>query len=170
MEEDIKQKAEQHPASEQQPSQQSQSSCETELHQAMQRLMYLTAEFDNYKKRTEKERVQWISSGQDAVLLNLLSVMDTVERALDQIDMQQVSQEAQVHLEGFKLLEKELQKILKTYDVTPMTCDTFDPELHEALMNVNSSDHASGSIVQIFEKGYLRKGVLLRPAKVSVAE
>lgn len=144
--------------------------CTAELQEYKNKVLYLTAEFDNYKKRTEKERIQWITSGQAMVLDTLLAIYDDFERATKQIHAQHLPQEVMVHLQGLDLIAKSFEKAIKQYDIEEMTYDEFDPEKHEALMQVQSSEHKPGQIVQVLQKGYVHKGKLLRAAKVSVAQ
>jgi molecular chaperone GrpE (heat shock protein) len=144
--------------------------CCQDLKDIKDRYIYLTAEFDNYKKRMEKERGQWIASAQAMVLKDILPIVDDFERALQQLQAQKLPSEIASHLAGIELIAKSLQKLLKKYDVQEITdVTTFDPEFHEAIMQVKS-DQPSGSIVSVFQKGYKHKGQVLRPAQVSVAE
>ena len=143
--------------------------CRSELTLAKERYLYLQAEFDNYKKRVERERASWIDAGQDVVIIDLLAVVDDFERALQELES--MPQELHTHKAGFEMIAKSVSKILKKYDVDeiPFT-KTFNPEYFEAVMQVTRENHASGDIVAILQKGYTRKGRVLRPAKVSVAQ
>ena len=130
----------------------------------------MQAEFDNYKRRLEKERGLWIESAQDTVLVDILPILDDMERALAEFQTKEVSQEAVTHVVGFELIAKGVMKILKKYNIEEIPYSTiFDPHLYEAVMQVPSPEHASGEIVAIVQKGYTRQGRVLRPAQVSVA-
>ena len=143
--------------------------CRVQLAQAKERYMYLQAEFDNYKKRLEKERTSWIDAAQDVVIVDVLSTVDDMDRALQ--ELQALPKELSVHLAGFEMIAKSLHKILKKYDVEEIPYSkTFNPEYCEAVMQVASPDHQSGEVVSILQKGSMRKGRVLRPAKVSVAQ
>lgn len=144
--------------------------CQSQLLQAKSQLMYMSAEFDNFRKRTEKERVQWIVSAQSGVILDLVSIADDFERALSgQKNENQDSNKS--NFMGLELIKKSIDNILKKYDVQEITeISEFDPNLHEAIMQVESPDHKSGEIVSVLQKGYKFKGQILRPAKVSVAQ
>jgi molecular chaperone GrpE len=145
--------------------------CCEDLKEYKNRYLYLNADFDNYRKRVEKERIQWLSSAQATVLTDVLPIVDDFERALQQLQAQQLPQEIQSHLTGVELIAKALQKLLKKYEVEEITdVTTFNPEFHEAVMQVKAEGHPSGSIVSVFQKGYKHKGLILRPAQVSVAE
>ncbi len=143
--------------------------CRSEVARIKERSTYLQAEFDNYKKRLEKERLSWMETAQDIAIIDLLPVVDDMDRALDQV--QTLPQELKVHLAGFEMIAKSLNKILKKYDVEEISyAKTFDPEYFEAVMQAPATQTLlSGEIAAILQKGYIRKGRVLRPAKVSVA-
>ncbi len=144
-------------------------SCLAQLQQQKDRTLYLQAEFDNYKRRIEKERGLWIESAQDTVIVDILPILDDMERALAELH-KEASKEAATHVVGFELIAKGLTKLLKKYDIEEIPYSaTFDPQLYEAVMQVPSAEHASGEIVAIVQKGYTRQGRILRPAQVSVA-
>ena len=143
--------------------------CLSELQQSKDRLLYLNAEFDNYKKRIEKERISWMQHSQAVLLTDFLPIIDDVERALAQIHTQPISQELQAFIQGLELIAKSFYKLLKKYDIQEITeLKQFNPEFHEAIMEVEGNGQPSGEIASVFEKGYLHKGSVLRPAKVSV--
>lgn len=143
--------------------------CRKELAQAKERYLYLQAECDNYKKRIEKERASWIDAAQDAVLIDVLGIVDDMDRALQ--GLQNIPEGLLVHVTGFEMIAKSLHKILSKYQVQEIPyAKHFDPEYYEAVMQVASEKHQSGEIVSILQKGYVRKDRVLRPAKVSVAQ
>lgn len=145
-------------------------SCKEQLQHQKDRTLYLQAEFDNYKRRLEKERGSWIEAAQDTVLVDMLPILDDMERALAELRAKEVSPEAATHVFGFELITKGIRKILKKYDIEEIPLSTtFDPQLYEAVMQVPSPAHASGEVVAILQKGYTRQGRVLRPAQVSVA-
>lgn len=138
-----------------------------------QQFMRVTADFSNYKRRVDKERIQWVTTGQTTIIQAFLPVVDDVERALTATRTAQEGHEddsmAQI-LEGFELIEKNLHKVLDKMGVAEIACDgAFNPEHHEALMQAASDSHESGQVVQVLSKGYTYKGAVLRHAKVSVA-
>lgn len=146
-----------------------QSACEKELQQVKERYLYLNAEFDNYKKRLEKERGQWAEFAQDDVLLSVLAVVDDMDRALE--GFRALPPELAAHAAGLDFIAKGLSKILNQYGLQEIPLvKEFDPERYEAIVQVASESHQSGEIVAILQKGYMRHGRVLRPAKVSVAQ
>lgn len=138
------------------------------------RCLRTAADFENYKKRAEKERSVWITSAQTSILSDLLNIVDDFDRAFSaptssvrpEEQRSCVSKDA-----GFALIHKELHKFLEKHGVLEMQQTMqFDPHLHEAIMHVDSPEQESGSIVQVLQKGYMYKGQVLRPARVSVAK
>ena len=141
-----------------------------ELKSCKERLLYLTAEFDTYKRRAEKQQLQCFDDGQSQVIKEILPIVDNFERAFTEFAHTSIPQELQAHITGIELILKELHKILKNYRVEEIpTHGLFNPELHEALSQVTSTEHPTGHIVTVYQKGYMRKGQLLRPAQVAVA-
>lgn len=130
-----------------------------------QRYAYLSADFENFKRRSAKEHELMRMSIYARILKPLLLIMDDFDRACDAADTQSIA------IEGFKFIRKSVEKLLMDSGVTEMIVEaTFDPEKHEALVQVHSPEHKSGDIVAVLQKGYVFNDVVLRPAKVSVAE
>lgn len=144
--------------------------CNEQLTKAHEKFLYLNAEFDNFKRRSEKEKIQWISNSQTYILTDLLPIIDDFERAFSQNYKEKLPQEVLHYFTGFELIYKNLQKFLKKHGIEEILDITeFDPVKHEAIMQVDSDIHSSEEIVTVLEKGYMYKGQVLRPAKVSVA-
>lgn len=141
-----------------------------ELTQAKERLAYLMAEFDNYKRRTEKERIAWMDMARKDIIIDFLSLVDDLERAAS-FEGQSLESDEKTLKNGVDLMYKSLQKTLEKYKVEEIPFQkNFDPEQHEAIMTVEVPDHASGEVVAVLQKGFKYKGAVLRPAKVSVAQ
>ncbi len=129
----------------------------------------LTADFQNYKKRSETDKLMWIDRSRCDVLGGILSIVDNFDRALEEAQATQ-NESLASWLVGFELIHKALYEFLASQKVTAISQVTvFDPTLHEAVMQVESPDHHSGQIVKVFEKGFMYKDMVLRTAKVSVA-
>lgn len=134
-----------------------------------EKFLRVQADYDNFTKRNEKERLQWRDTLQSALLLDILPTIDDFDRAFEQ--QSGVDASVQNWLAGFEMIRKSLQKFLEKYHVKEIPAALpFDPEYHEALMQVESPDHKSGDIVSILQKGYTLRDQVLRPAKVSVAK
>ncbi len=134
-------------------------------------LVRVQADLQNYKRRTEKERAQWIMQAQIRVLGGILPLVDELELALKSSEQHEFNEDTQKWLDGFVLMQQNLHKRLDELGVKEIDCSCgFDPNLHEALMHVESLGHESGAIVQVLSKGYLLGDEVLRHAKVSVAK
>lgn len=130
------------------------------------RFLRLSAEFENFKKRTSTEQVQWIQRSQQRVIVDILSVTDDFERAL-----QQKNDENASLFTGIELIYKSFLTILKKYKVEEVaTSGAFDPEQHEAIMQVESESHESDEIIDTVQKGFTMNGQVIRHAKVTVAK
>ena len=126
----------------------------------------ILADFDNYKKRMERDQASWMQTAQVSILKDLLSAVDNFDRALSAKNDSQTDVYA-----GIEMIYKSVMQILNKYGVREFSdYQTFDPELHEALMDIESADHVSGQIVQVLEKGFMIKDKVLRPAKVVIAK
>lgn len=142
--------------------------CQTQLNQVRDQFVRVSADFENYKRRMQKEQSQWFDLGQSKVLTQVLGIMDDFDRAMAQ--SKDAPAQVASWIEGFDLIRKSLHKLLESFDVKEISADVpFDPELHEALVSIENSGKQSGEIVEILQKGYTYKGKVLRPAKVSVA-
>ncbi len=142
--------------------------CKVTLAEWQEKYARLTADLENYKKRTIKERSAWAQSAQEKVLTQLLGIVDNFDRAMEH--SVEVPQELQSWTDGIAMIHSSFKDFLKNAGVKEMAYDIFNPELHEALMQVDSDEKQSGEIVNVMEKGYTLNDRVLRPAKVSVAK
>lgn len=130
----------------------------------------LFAEFDNYKKRTIREKMDLIHTAAENTMSSLLPVLDDFDRAKKSAD-DESSEE--VWSDGIKLVYNRLYSILKNSGLEPMVSDgeVFDPEMHDAITEIPApSDALKGKIVDTIEKGYFLKDKLIRHAKVVVGK
>ncbi|MFA6527077.1 MAG: nucleotide exchange factor GrpE [Candidatus Babeliales bacterium] len=136
----------------------------------------LNADLQNFKKRVEKERSEWMQLAQISILKAFLPTVDDLERAINTAQTLQTSFDPQQEgsnawLEGFVLIQKNLAKQLADLGVTEIDCSgAFNPELHEALIQIDNPDVASGSITAVLNKGYVYQDKVIRHAQVSVAK
>ncbi len=144
------------------------SALQAERDDLYDRLLRKTAEFDNYRKRVDRERQDQRQMAAADLLEELLPLVDDLQRALT-ID---AGPEAQAYRKGIELIDKQLLDLLQKRGVTPIdtTGAQFDPHLHQAVSYDPSPDHRDGEIVQEFRRGYLLGTKLLRPAMVKVAK
>lgn len=146
--------------------------CQQEVSEWKDKYIHLAADFQNFKKRLEKDRVNWEHSTQKKIFLPLISILDDFDRAIAQEKKSQMNpDQMQAWLTGFTMIAKEFGKVLEGFGVKPMTEFTkFDPEFHEALSQIASDNHKSDEIIEVLQKGYMLNDTVLRPAKVVVAE
>ncbi len=129
------------------------------------------ADFENTKKRLEKDKSSAVSYANEGFAKDILSVIDSFEQALASIETAQEGDAAEVLAkmkEGVFLTYGQLKKILEKNYIKEIICEgLFDPNLHQAIMQVESDAHQSGEIVQVMQKGYTIKDRVLRPSIVS---
>lgn len=130
---------------------------------------HLAADFDNYKKRISREQARYSLSAQSEILLDLLPIVDNFDRAFKKSLVEQTP-EVKAWLSGFEIINNEIKKFLKSSGVEEVQMKTFDPEIHEAISQIEVPGKNSGEIIDYVEKGYTFKGQLLRPAKVAVTK
>lgn len=132
------------------------------------RHLRLAAEFNNYRRRVEQERIDAWSRAQGDMVARILDVLDDLQRVA-QLDLSNATVEA--IMEGVDLVERKFVRMLKDAGVETLdpTGEAFDPERMEAMMRVPAeSEEADETVAQVFQKGYALKGHLVRPARVSV--
>ncbi len=145
--------------------------CTQECDALKERVAYLAADFENFRRRTERDRASWRELAQADVLKDILPIIDDFDRALAEQEKSSQAEQLASWLVGYNLILKSLHKLLQKYDVKLIEqCEIFDPELHEAISYVPSEGHASGTIINTVARGYMCKGSVLRPAKVIVAQ
>lgn len=127
------------------------------------------AELDNYKKRAAKERQDTIKYGKEEVIKDILPFVDSLDRAVEHAES---NTDVNAFKEGLKLIQDQLLCSLKKHGVEKIECagQDFDPNFHEAMLQVASDEHDENKIVNEYERGYLLNGRLLRPSKVSVCK
>ena len=132
------------------------------------RYLRLAAEFDNFKRRNAKERVEMIQTAGKDVITDLLDVLDDSERAEKQLES---TQEIQVK-EGVSLVFNKLRNILNSKGLKPMEAmnKDFNPDLHEAITEIDAGDDMKGKVVAEIQKGYYLNDKIIRFAKVVVGK
>jgi molecular chaperone GrpE len=134
------------------------------------RYLRLAADFDNYKKRVSKEKADLISYGNGELIRSLLSALDNLERG---IEHSETGGDTNPIIEGLRLVHKQFLDCLEKYGVTAIEVhkgDEFDPNLHQAVERVESSEIKPGLILSEMLRGYLLKDRLLRPSLVTVSK
>ena len=131
-------------------------------------LLYLRAEFDNFKKQTIKERSEILKYSGQTLALDLLSVVDVFEKALEQ---NVTEQNYKNFVDGVKLTEKQLNSQLDKHGIREIKCkgQVFDPNQCEALSQVPAKDVKDGEVIDVMRKGYMFHDKVLRHAQVVIA-
>ncbi len=130
----------------------------------------LAAEYDNFRKRSQKEKESLYTESVDQVIGELLPVFDSLERA--EIAAAQVKHEdARKIAEGLDLIKKQAEQALTRLSVTKIECvgQPFDPILHEAVMHVEDDTVGASTVVEALQTGYVRNGRVIRHSMVKVA-
>lgn len=127
------------------------------------------ADFENYKKRAEREKTECITFANEGLLSEILPVVDNFSRALDHASNDTTLTSLK---EGVGLTIEQLWGVLKKCGLVeiPAIGEKFDPSVHHAISHEAAADYPSGTVVKEFQKGYILKGRLLRPSMVSVAK
>ena len=148
---------------------QEESSIKDELKDLQDRHLRLRAEFDNYKKRKDREFIRLLQYEGKDVIISFLGIADDLQRMIASADGDK-SKNAKSLVAGMNLILEKLHRRLSALKVEPFDSEgvKFDPELHDAMMTQTSDDHEDGVVIQEFEKGYKYKDRVIRHAKVIV--
>lgn len=127
------------------------------------------AEFDNYRKRTDKEKEQMFSMGERSVIEKILPIVDNFERGFDTVDE---SDKDDAFVIGMQKIYTQLTKQLEALGVKPIEAvgKEFDPNMHNAVMQVESQEYESGIVAQELLKGYMYHDQVLRHSMVAVVQ
>lgn len=146
------------------------SKIQDELTEAKDKYIRLYSEFENFRRRTAKEKLELIQSANEQLIRSLLPVADDFERA--EKSFAEKSAGDNKEKEGFQLIHSKLKKVLEQYGAKPMDIPTgadFNPDTHEAIAQTGAPDEKlKGKVVDVVEKGYLLNDKVIRFAKVVV--
>lgn len=139
------------------------------LDEMQDKYMRQVAEFDNFRKRTDKEKAQMFDAGASSVLEKMLPIVDNFERGLATVTE---DQKDSAFADGMNKIYKQLVKQLEDLGVKPIDAKgtEFDPNFHNAVMQVDSEEVESGYVAQELQKGYMFHDTVLRHSMVSVAK
>jgi molecular chaperone GrpE len=134
------------------------------------RLLRLQADFDNTRKRLEREKQDFIKFANEGIILELLNILDDLERTVDLA--QSKHQDLPAFLKGVEMILAHLYEMLKEYGVKPIDAEgkLFDPNYHEALIQAENKDVPEHTILEELQKGYLLNDRVIRTAKVKVSK
>lgn len=141
---------------------------EKEAKENYDRYLRTLADLDNYKKRAAREKADTLKFGKEDIIKDILPFLDSLDRALEHAD----SSDAQAFKAGIALMQDQLLCCLKKHGVERIESAgaDFDPNIHEALMQMESEQHDNNQIVHEMEKGYMLNGRLVRPSRVCVCK
>lgn len=134
-----------------------------------EKYLRLFAEFENYKKRTSKERIELFKTAGQEVISSMLPIVDDFNRALKEAEKQENSAD----FEGFRLISNKLNETLKSKGLVAIEVnagDAFDAEKHEAITQIPAGEDQSGKIVDVTEQGYQLGEKIIRYPKVVVGQ
>ncbi|WP_280637205.1 nucleotide exchange factor GrpE [Alkalihalobacillus sp. BA299] len=131
------------------------------------RLLRVHADYDNFRRRTKEEKEAASKYRAQSLVEELLPVLDNFERALA---IDPTNEETKTLLQGMEMVHRQLQDALKKegVEVIEAVGQTFDPHLHQAVMQVETDEHEPNTVVEEFQKGYKLKDRIIRPSMVKV--
>lgn len=142
---------------------------EEEAKETYDRLLRVSADFENFKKRASRDMEEFRKYANQSLLKEMLSVVDNLELAINSSNDGKKADKTLI--EGLNLTLSEILRVFEKFNVTPIEAQgkIFDPTYHEAVMREETDDYPESSVVSEFQKGYLIHDRLLRPAMVVVA-
>ncbi len=144
------------------------------LAESEEKVLRIHADFENSKKRLAKDKATAVAFANEAFASDMLSILDSFESAFasfEQIDPEDAAEAMAKIKEGMELTYNQTLSVLKKHGVEEVDhAGAFNPEVHQAIMQVESDAHEGGQIVQVMQKGYKMKERTLRPAMVSTAK
>ncbi|MFZ6011725.1 MAG: nucleotide exchange factor GrpE [Bacteroidota bacterium] len=141
---------------------------QAELAAAKDKYIRLYSEFENFRRRTAKEKLDLVQSANEQLIRALLAVADDFERA-----EKSFKEKNDKDAEGFFLIQNKFKKVLEQYGVKPMDLQKgtdFNPDFHEAITQIETPEELSGKVADVVEKGYLLNEKVIRFAKVVVGK
>lgn len=134
-----------------------------------ERFLRATADLENFKKRAEKEKAEFLNYANDNLITEVLPVVDNFERALAHANSEETLESLR---QGVKLTIDQLNAVLKKYGLQDVKAEgeKFDPSLHHAITEEERDDIEPGIVTKEFQRGYFLKGRLLRPSMVAVSK
>ena len=143
---------------------------EKEAAETYDRLLRISAEFDNYKKRSTRELADYRKFANQSLIKEMLSVVDNLELAMDSTNGHKAIDKDL--LQGLEMTHREILKVFEKFNVKPIEAlgQPFDPTFHEAVMQEETNDSPKNTVINELQKGYMIHDRLLRPSMVVVAK
>lgn len=143
-----------------------------ELNESKDKYIRLYSEFENFRRRTAKERLDLIKTAHEDLVVTLLPVLDDFERAQKSFETNKEKGDVKTTIEGFQLIQNKFYKLMEQKGLKPMPDNPgidFDPEIHEAITKIPApEDKLKGKVVDVVEKGYYLNDKVIRFAKVVI--
>ncbi|MDP6685461.1 MAG: nucleotide exchange factor GrpE [Candidatus Omnitrophota bacterium] len=133
------------------------------------RILRLQADFDNLKKRLERDKIEFIKFSNMELILEILKILDDFERA---VEAGKTKHEFDILYKGVEMIWKDLNEFLKKRGLKEIEAKgkRFDPHAHEAMMQEGTNDYPEDHVIEEFQKGYMLNDRVIRPAKVKVSK
>ena len=143
---------------------------EKEAEENYDRLLRLSAEFENYKKRSSREIDEFRKFANQSLIKEMLSVVDNLELAMNSTNSHEAINKDL--LQGLEMTHREILKVFEKFNVKPIDAkgQPFDPTFHEAVMQEETNDYAKNTVINEMQRGYMIHERLLRPSMVVVAK
>jgi molecular chaperone GrpE len=134
------------------------------------KILRLQADFDNTRKRLEREKQDFVKFANEGIILELLNILDDLERVVDLASSKH--QDMQGFCKGVEMIMAHLYEMLKDYGVKPIEAEgkPFDPHLHEAMLQAENKDVPEHTVLEELQKGYILNDRVIRTAKVKVSK
>ncbi len=145
---------------------------EKEAAENYDRYLRAAAELDNYRKRAARDKEDAIKYGNEKLIRDILPILDSLDRALQQASELSARNNFEAFQQGLELIHTQILGCLERHGVEKIAAkgEEFDPERHQALMQVETPEVESNRVIDEYESGYTLHGRLLRPSKVSVSK
>lgn len=142
-----------------------------ELEEVKDKLLRRQAEFENFKKRTQKEKEAIVTYASEGLVTDLLPSLDSFERALE-VEVDENDEKAKALYEGLELVYNQLIEVLKNNGLQQIECvnEKFDHNCHHAVVQQESEEHEADTVIQELGKGYKYKEKVIRPSMVMVSK
>jgi molecular chaperone GrpE len=140
-----------------------------QLEEEKDRCLRLNAEFENLRKRTQKEKEEFVKYANEKLIIELIDIMESLERGLENA---KESNDKDKLIQGMELIYKQLKNVLEKNSLVPIKAlgEKFDPYKHEAMMQTPSQDDEEDMILEEFARGYMLSNKVIRYSKVRVSK
>ena len=133
------------------------------------RLLRLQADFDNFKKRLEKEKIEFIKFANEEIIIEILRVLDDFERA---VEAGKKKHDFEILYKGVEMIWNDMKDFLEKKGLKEIDAKgkPFNPHEHEAMMQEENTEHPENHVIEEFQKGYTLNGRVIRPSRVKVSK